>query len=204
MQQGNGVSSGGTEAFKCPDCGAPVTFKPGETQTVCPYCGSSVRMAPEEPSTPVFQPAPYTSAYNPQPVRIPSSVSAPPKRRSIFITLLTTLALIGACIFGIGAFSNIIFRLTGTFDQAMQQASSSAEVKRVFGEPLQPGLFIMGQVETSGNSGSADYDIPIFGPLRSGTLHVSGSLNRSGWHLDLVADYQENGEDMSIEVPPPK
>ena len=204
MQQQNGASSSSTEALKCPDCGAPLTFKPGETQVICPYCGSSVQLTPEQQGESIAQTAQLAPNFSPQPVRIPVNISPPRTRRSTFVVLLSVIGFIVICVAGLGVFTQLIFRATGTFDLAMQQAQANPEVTRVFGQPLQPGLFIFGSVETSGNSGHANYDIPIFGPLRSGTLHVSGSLTRDGWNLDLAADYQQDGKEMSIDIPAPR
>ena len=202
-----------TVALTCPNCNAPLDVQPGETVVKCAYCGSEVQVPqapPPRQSDPYGrgdQPASAAASAYAEPLTFPTAGTIPlPRQVSTasqtvrWIGCLGILLVIGLCALVIVGASNLIFRSSSSFDLAMKLAQADPKVAAAFGTPLQPGLFISGRISSSGNRSHVNYDIPISGPRRSGTLHVQGDSTADGWTLALWAHYQDHGEDIAIHV----
>ena len=59
------------------------------------------------------------------------------------------------------------------------------------GEPIKDGWFVKGNIKFDGTGGSANFEIPVSGPKRSGTVYVTASSPDGTWmyeRLDLAAE----------------
>ena len=84
---------------------------------------------------------------------------------------------------------------------ALQRAQSNHEAVALLGEPIKDGWFVKGNVRFVGSSGTANFEVPISGPKKSGTLFVRASYEGAAWmyeRLDLAA---EGGETISLLDP---
>jgi hypothetical protein len=197
-----------TQTLKCPNCSAPLTVHPGETVVMCAYCGSRVQVAQPVQPAPTPVPAPANEVTS---VAYPSYTPVAIQRQAVtafrvirWVGCLGTGLVIVLCALLIVGMSNLMFRTSPSFDLAMQMAQSNLKVAAVFGMPIQPGLFITGSISTNGSRSEVNYDIPISGPRRSGTLHVQGNSTEDGWTLDVWAHYQDRGEDVNIHMSTPR
>lgn len=72
------------------------------------------------------------------------------------------------------------------FREPMSMVRNHPEVAVHLGEPLEPGWFVTGSVETTGGAGNADLVIPITGPKGEGKLYVTAYKQTGRWSFDTV------------------
>jgi ribosomal protein L7/L12 len=113
---------------------------------------------------------------------------------------LPTLFFIGLCAGFIMLSSQVMFRVWGPLDQALNIVNHNEAVTNVFGQPVTVGPFITGKVSSGGNSSVASLDVPLYGPKNSGDLSVSGSWRRGVWALSIWVTYEEDGEEQTIYI----
>jgi len=113
---------------------------------------------------------------------------------------LPSLFFIGLCAGFIMLSSHVMFRAFGPLDQALTIINSDPRVVQAFGEPITPGIFVTGEMESSGSSSSAQLSVPIYGPRRGGELNVSGDWRRGVWDLDMWVVYDDDGEEQTIYI----
>ena len=111
---------------------------------------------------------------------------------------LPMLVFIALCAGFVMASSQVMFRIWGPLDQALNLLNSNEQVVSVFGQPLTVGPFITGNVSGSGSSSSARLQASLFGPKRSGDVRVSGLWRRGVWDLSILVTYEEDGEEQTI------
>lgn len=85
---------------------------------------------------------------------------------------------------GLIVFGEKMMKSSSVYSEALAEAHSAPAVAAALGTPLKDGFFTTGNVSESGSSGSANYMIPISGPLGSGHLSVSATRSQGAWHLD--------------------
>lgn len=64
---------------------------------------------------------------------------------------------------------------------AMERANASEQVQTALGTPVEPGIFMTGNINTSGASGAASLAIPISGPKGKGNLYVEARKTAGTW-----------------------
>ena len=121
------------------------------------------------------------------------------------------LVLIGGCLalmilFAgfIGAIFTVVeasLKKSDAYTQAIAQARSNPHVVEKFGQPLQPGWFISGNIQVAGPSGNADISIPISGPKAKGTIYVVAKKSAGRWHFDTL-EVEAEGEQERINLLP--
>ncbi len=120
--------------------------------------------------------------------------------RGCLFGCLPTLLFIGLCAGFIMLSSHVMFRAFGPLDQSLQIINSEPAVMQAFGTPITPGVFVTGEMSGGGSSSSAELNVPIYGPKRSGGLNVSGDWRKGVWDLDIWIVYDEAGEEQSIYI----
>jgi hypothetical protein len=101
--------------------------------------------------------------------------------------LLIVVAFLAAVVVG-------IFWLIGNTDAvalAMAEVRASEQAKERLGEPIEKGLLVMGKIEFSGDSGSAQLSIPVSGPKGKGRLYLVAKKRMGVWkaqELQLAGD----------------
>jgi hypothetical protein len=103
----------------------------------------------------------------------------------------------------IGLFMTLLFfaiestmRNSEAYRMAMNSAQASPCVVKALGTPLKAG-FITGNVEESGQNGSADYDFAIRGPKDRGFLSVDAKKSQGKWTLNSLV-FSHHAHDMRI------
>lgn len=92
---------------------------------------------------------------------------------------------------------------TPVFAEALEKANTNPEVTAALGSPVTPGMMLNGSVKQSGNTGTADFTIPLKGPKGEGSLQVSATMKGGKWTFDtLTADVGGKSIDLLAgEVP---
>jgi Cytochrome oxidase complex assembly protein 1 len=78
------------------------------------------------------------------------------------------------------------------YTEGLARARASAEVKKLLGEPIEPG-FWTGKIKTSGPSGNADFAIPLSGPKGTATRYVVATKTAGKWDYSVLEVAPETG-----------
>ena len=112
---------------------------------------------------------------------------------------LLGLALVVAFIAAVVAGVFTLIGKSGACTIAMEQARASQQVRDRLGEPLEQGLFVSGNINTSGPAGRAVLSIPVSGPRGKGTLYLLATKSMGVWKCDALQLAVE-GEAKRIDV----
>ena len=92
-----------------------------------------------------------------------------------------------------------LIKSSGAYRVALDEVQRSPEVIAVLGEPVTPGWYVMGNLQTSGSSGTADLAYPVSGPRGSGTVIVEARKRRGQWQCHYLAvDIEGSGESLVL------
>jgi hypothetical protein len=120
------------------------------------------------------------------------------ERNIIWVVIGGSLLVVAAGAAVIGSIVFLVFGLLKSSDAyqiAVQAAQNDPRVIAQLGEPIRPGWWMSGSVETSGSSGSADLQIPISGPQGSATVYAVAERRGGAWTFQVLAcDVKETGE----------
>lgn len=113
----------------------------------------------------------------------------------VFSLIVTCVALILVMAF-------MMVRSSDVFQQAVAELESNEAAIAALGEPLEVGMFFTGSINTSGDTGSADFSVPVFGSKTDGRLYVVAVKDREGWQfttLELVVEPHDERIDLLSE-----
>lgn len=109
-------------------------------------------------------------------------------------------------VFGVGTYFTVTKVIQGTpvFAEALEKANTNPDVTAALGQPVTPGMMLSGSVNQSGNTGTADFSIPIEGPKGKGTLKVEASMKGGDWTFQrLEAEVGGKTIDLLAGAPSP-
>ena len=94
-------------------------------------------------------------------------------------------------------------RSSHVFEEAMDRARNDPRVVRELGEPIRTGWWLLGNIHTSGSSGTADLTIPISGPRNSARIYLEAEKRAGVWNFEyLVVEIGGSGERIDLlELP---
>jgi hypothetical protein len=137
-----------------------------------------------------FEAATAIAKRQPIPPQPPASTIATWK----IVTCVATVVILGVAVFVVGLFASIerSFKSSTAYAMALDRAQSSPCIARTFAQPIVAKGFISGNLNTRGDSGEADFEIPIHGPKTSGNLHVEAKKSAGSWTISsLTAEHSE-------------
>lgn len=85
------------------------------------------------------------------------------------------------------------------YADALAKAKAHEEVKALLGEPIEAGFWVIGNLEVSGQAGSADLKIPLTGPKGSATLNVVAMKAAGRWQYSVL-EVQPAGAGARIDL----
>jgi hypothetical protein len=85
------------------------------------------------------------------------------------------------------------------YKQALARAQSDPAVAQKLGSPVEPGMFLSGNINVNGPSGEAKIAIPIHGPRGKGTIYAEATKSGGKWHYSLM-QVVVDGEDTRIDL----
>ncbi len=104
------------------------------------------------------------------------------------VILVAILGFVAVIVFSIfGAFTS-----SEPYQHALAVARNDETVTSIMGTPINPGFFTSGSMSEQGISGSADLQIPISGPKKSGTLYVTAQRRNGAWVYFTLAVNVDN------------
>ena len=84
------------------------------------------------------------------------------------------VALILTLVFG-------MIKSSPPYTESLAAVKANAEAQQELGNPIEPGFFVTGGIETSGDSGDADITYAVSGPNGSGTVHAVADKAAGQW-----------------------
>ncbi|NDJ33462.1 MAG: hypothetical protein GYB64_02240 [Chloroflexi bacterium] len=121
-------------------------------------------------------------------------------QRKLIPAILGTVLAFGMG-FAIAFFVIFGMRTSVPYEMAVQAATRDRAVNQALGEPVRPGWWVMGEIETSPNSGSASMTVPLTGANGRGRLNFSATKSPEGWALNSIV-VRVNGTGDVITVNP--
>ena len=124
--------------------------------------------------------------------KVPYPITGEPVRptwhdRRPFIKIVLGVAILGLLIVAVATpvflASHAAMRQHPVYKEAVARATSSPAVIDVLGAPVQPSWLFSGDAETRNQFGYADFEIPLRGSKRTGTLIVRTLQIRGNWEL---------------------
>ena len=101
-------------------------------------------------------------------------------------------ALIVMLVFGVMKHSEV-------YQTAVSVAHAEPAVMGALGVPIEEGLFVTGNIQISGSSGSADLAIPVSGPDGSATIFVVAVKSAGEWQYStLEVAVHDTGERIDL------
>lgn len=104
---------------------------------------------------------------------------------------------------GVALFQGL--KQSDVYTDAVDAARADARVVDELGEPIETGFLFSGSINTSTNSGDADFSIPLSGPKGDATLYVIAVKRAGVWEFELVEiEIERTGErfDLRGSLPP--
>ncbi len=89
------------------------------------------------------------------------------------------------------------------FDLSLKAINSNNEVAQLIGTPIEPGFFVVGNIQISGPTGQASLQYSISGPKGEAEAYVFANKEIGQWNLNEVIVYKEE-QNLKIQVIAPK
>ncbi|MEM6701841.1 MAG: cytochrome c oxidase assembly factor Coa1 family protein [Acidobacteriota bacterium] len=105
---------------------------------------------------------------------------------------------------GVALFQGL--KQTDVYTGAVDVARADARVVEELGEPIETGILFSGSINTSPNSGDADFSIPLSGPNGAATLYVVAIKQAGVWEYEILEiEIERTGArlDLRGSLPPP-
>lgn len=105
---------------------------------------------------------------------------------------------------GVALFQGL--KSSDVYTGAVDAARADARVVDELGEPIETGLLFSGSINTSPNSGDADFSIPLSGPKGDAKLYVVAAKRAGVWEFELLEiEIERTGArfDLRGSLPPP-
>ena len=65
-------------------------------------------------------------------------------------------------------------------------AKNNPEAVQALGLPIREGYFVAGKINVTGDSGTADLQIPVSGSKAKGKIYVVGEKKMGTWHYEIL------------------
>ncbi len=99
---------------------------------------------------------------------------------------LGTLILFTGFIALILALISGMIKSSDAYKLAVVEAKANPYIQEVMGSPIEPGLFVSGNIQISGSTGQANLSIPISGPDGKGTMYVVAAKSSGQWMFSAL------------------
>ena len=100
---------------------------------------------------------------------------------------LSGIVLVAGCIAAVMFFVFGMMKSSDAYKQAFAKAKANPAVVSSLGEPIKGGLFVSGNINVNGPSGTANLSIPISGPKGDGTVYLKATKSMGEWTFEELA-----------------
>jgi hypothetical protein len=96
--------------------------------------------------------------------------------------------LVIAAVFALFLYKGItnFFEKSTPYKEAIELVLDNEEVQSVLGKPIEVSGFIKGGLKEAGESGNANFEIPLKGSKLKGTLYVIANKNENQWTFEVL------------------
>ena len=113
-----------------------------------------------------------------------------------------------ALVVGIFFFAMSAMKSSEVYQGALKAAQAHPAAVERLGEPIKDGWFVKGNIKLNAAGGNANFEIPLSGPKKSGTLLVRAVIPDGTWMYERLDLAVEGGEtisllDRNVVQPPP-
>jgi TonB family protein len=113
-----------------------------------------------------------------------------------------------ALVVGIFFFAMSAMKSSEVYQGALKAAQAHPAAIERLGEPIKDGWFVKGNINLNAAGGNANFEIPVSGPKKSGTLVVRAVIPDGSWMYERLDLAVEGGEtvsllDRNVVQPPP-
>ena len=115
----------------------------------------------------------------------------------------------GVVIVGFVAFIVFIFtvvfgsmRNSTPYQESVRRAQNDPRVIAALGSPVKPTMVFSGSINTHNSDGDAKFDIPIYGPKGSATLHVVATKTSGRWDYNRMVVRSKSGQEIDLLTTP--
>jgi len=77
------------------------------------------------------------------------------------------------------------------YDLSLEAIKSNPEVTKLIGTPVEPGFFVMGNIQISGPAGNAALQYTVSGPMGEAEAYILATKEMGQWALNEVVVYSE-------------
>ncbi len=165
---------------------------------------------PSPPQPPYGQP-PYTPPPGQGPYVPPGSqypgYPGQPQQKGWFgrnclwfvpVGCLSLLALLAVFGFIIASFVFGLIKSSDPYKEGIARAKASPQVAAALGTPIEEPFIVTGQINVSGDTGTANLTVPISGPKGKGTLFVNGVKSGGKWDYGIMRVKPDNAESINL------
>jgi hypothetical protein len=129
----------------------------------------------------------------------PASVAPGFTKRRIWLVAIGVVGTLTLFVFTLTFAIEEMFRSSGVIPAAMRIAEKSPCIQERTGTPFTSGWGVTGNMQTSGENGSAELSIPVSGPKGSGSLDLEAAKQSGQW---TVTDLEFSSKDGRLKVLP--
>lgn len=108
--------------------------------------------------------------------------------------ILAVIAVVG----GIVLVTMSAIKSSDVYKGALERARSNPEAVAALGEPIKDGWLVQGNVNFSGQSGTANLQIPVSGPKNSGMVRARAVYEGGAWMYEQLDLLVKSGERISL------
>ena len=113
--------------------------------------------------------------------------------------IILAICCVGAlCVGGITMAAFGAIRSSDVYIESLALATSDSQVNATLGSPITPGFLMSGSINVEGNSGDADFSIPLTGTTQEGTLYVVATKSGGNWEYRQL--YVQAADGTRIEL----
>jgi len=114
--------------------------------------------------------------------------------------LLVLLLAFGGCMALVaGVFG--MMKNTGAYVQAIERVQQNPDAVAALGEPITAGWMMSGSFNDNGDTGDAEYSVPVSGPRGSGTLVVRAIKRGGRWSFSELTLLPDGGDPIDLRTP---
>ena len=131
----------------------------------------------------------------------------PPPRRRVWVqvTIAVVACLVAIAIIGGSLFYGIekMMRSSDAYKMALSRAQASPCIAEKLGTPIAAKWLISGNISENNGGGSANFDIPVYGPRGQGELNVSATRSDGAWTITSLTLIHDGGQIHLLPEPSP-
>lgn len=140
----------------------------------------------------------------PPPIASNAAPPAPKKGWARYALLGCGGLIVLGCLFAVGVFA-LVFSMMSSSDpykESVRRMQSDVRVSAKIGNPVKPGWFISGSINTTPTSGHADLAIPFEAPKGQATVNVVADKVAGKWKYQLMRATFEDGSTVDLVSAP--